>query len=131
MFRQAVTGRGDVKAYKLDEMQPVSLEAGGQKAVEEIFADATSDRMRAAGKVLSYVASNPEPKEFVDAARLLIFLKGNNGRTITSSAPRCSRITKTYRRCGAAGFWLRVCSTCGDPAAPTMLLVQRTRAALS
>ena len=39
MFRQAMGGRsGEPKPYKLDEMQPVSLEGGGQKAVDEIFA---------------------------------------------------------------------------------------------
>ncbi len=78
MFRQAMTGRGQVKSFHLDEMQPVSLEGGGQKAVEEILTDISRDRMAAAGKVLSFVQTSPEPKELIDAARVLIFLKGNN-----------------------------------------------------
>jgi len=53
MFRQAMTGRGPVKPYNLDEMQPVSLESEGPKAVQEIFADVSGDKMKAAGKVLT------------------------------------------------------------------------------
>jgi hypothetical protein len=34
--------------------------------------------MSAACKVLSYVKDNPEPTDFINTARRLIFLKGNN-----------------------------------------------------
>ena len=35
-------------------------------------------RLTAARKVLAYAKANPAPKELIDAARLLIFFKGNN-----------------------------------------------------
>ena len=59
MFREAMSGRGEIKSFQLDELQPVSLAAAGQPAVEEIFADVSGDRMQAAGKVLAYVQEHP------------------------------------------------------------------------
>ncbi len=129
MFRQAMAGRGEIKPYKLDEMQPVSLEGGGQKAVDEIFADVSGDRMKAAGKVLAYVEANPEPTELIDAARLLIFLKGNNAHDYKFS----SAVLEDYQNVspGWRGRYLAssVFNLRGSRGADNAL-VQRTRAAL-
>ncbi len=76
MFRQAMGG--NVPERKLDELSPVALESAGPKALEEIFAEVSRDKMKAAGKTLAYLQTNPEPIEFADSARLLIFLKGSN-----------------------------------------------------
>ncbi|MGD9721157.1 MAG: twin-arginine translocation signal domain-containing protein [Pirellulales bacterium] len=79
MFRQAMISRGGkLKDLKLDELQPVSLSGGDRPPVDEIFADVSGDKMQAAGKVLSYLGSHPDPLELVDTARLLVFLKGSN-----------------------------------------------------
>jgi hypothetical protein len=79
MFRQAMVARGGkLKDLNLDQLQPTSLEGGEREPAEEIFADVSGDKMKAAGKVLAYLESHPDPTELVDAARLLIFLKGNN-----------------------------------------------------
>jgi hypothetical protein len=79
MFRQAMVARGGkLKELNLDQLQPTSLAGGERKPVDEIFADVGGDKMQAAGKVLAYLESHPDPTELVDAARLLIFLKGNN-----------------------------------------------------
>ena len=79
MFRQAMVARGGKLAdQKLDEMQPISLDGGGEKAVEEIFANVSGDKKKAAGKVLAYLGSHPDPTDFITAARVLIFLKGTN-----------------------------------------------------
>jgi hypothetical protein len=129
MFRQAMTGRGDVKPFRLDEMQPVSLEAGGQKAVEEILTDISRDRMAAAGKVLSFVQANPEPKELIDAARVLIFLKGNNAHDYKYS----SAVLEDYQHVSAPWRGRFLASSvfnlrgAGDR---DNALVQRTRSAL-
>jgi hypothetical protein len=129
MFRQAMTGRGEVKEYKLDEMQPVSLEAGGQQAVEEIFADVSRDKMKAAGKMLAYLQANPEPKELIDAARVLVFLKGNNAHDYKFSSAVLEdyhHVSPTWRGryLAASAFNLR------GAEGPDNGLVQRTRAAL-
>jgi hypothetical protein len=73
--------RGDnnsLKPLKLDEFQPAKTEKESSPSLDEIFADVSHDRMAAARKVLSYVKENPEPTDFIDTARRLIFLKGNN-----------------------------------------------------
>ena len=48
-------------------MEHLPLKVTGAAAVEEIFADLTNDRMRAAREVLAYLKDNPHPKEFIDA----------------------------------------------------------------
>lgn len=130
MFRQAMGSRGDVKAHKLDEMQPTSLEAGGEKAVEEIFADIKRDKMKAAGKTLAYLQARPEPTEFIDAARLLIFLKGNNAHDYKFS----SAVLEDYQNVSPAwrGRYLAasVFNLRGTGDADNSL-VARTRAALA
>jgi hypothetical protein len=40
----------------------------------------------AASKLLAYVNEHPDPKDFIDAARLLIFLKGTNSHDYKFSA---------------------------------------------
>lgn len=128
MFRQAM-GR-NVKAYKLDELAPVPLESGGSKALEEIFADVNRDKMKAAGKTLAYLQSHPEPIEFADTARLLIFLKGSNAHDYKFS----SAVLEDYQNISPAwrGRYLAssVFNLRGSGGADNRL-VQRTRAALA
>ena len=129
MFRQAMTGRGPVKAYNLDEMQPVSLESEGPKAVQEIFADVSGDKMKAAGKVIAYLQANPEPKELIDAARLLIFLKGTNAHDYKFS----SAVLEDYRNVSQpwrGRFLASSVFNLRGAMGPDNALVQRTRAAL-
>jgi hypothetical protein len=79
MFR-----RGKLEGPKVDEFEPVALEAkegegGGESdALSEIFDHVGRDRMAAAGKALSYLKDHPDPKPLIDTARRLIFLKGTN-----------------------------------------------------
>ena len=42
--------------------------------------------MRAAGKVLAYLDADGEPQSLIDAARLLIFLKGSNAHNYKFSS---------------------------------------------
>lgn len=62
----------------IDQLEPLSLASSGAARVEEIFADLNSDPMTAARKVLSYLKDHPDPREFIDTARVLIFLKGRD-----------------------------------------------------
>ena len=73
--------RGDgesLKKIKLDELKPAEVAKESSAGLDEIFADISHDRMAAARKVLSFVQENPEPADFINTARRLIFLKGNN-----------------------------------------------------
>jgi hypothetical protein len=73
-----MTSRGPVAEMKMEGLESTALEHNGAEAVGEIFANISNDRMLAARKVLTYVKEHPEPKELIDAARLLVFLKGTN-----------------------------------------------------
>jgi hypothetical protein len=71
--------RGEAKEKaRIDELEPLPLKGTGPAGIEEIFADISQDRMSAARKVLAYLEANPNPKELVDAARVLIFFKGRD-----------------------------------------------------
>src|SRR5438552_10502237 len=83
---------------RIDELEESPLNASGAAAVNEIFTDLTNDRMRAARKVLAYLKDNPQPKEFIDAARVLIFLKGRDAHDYKFS----SAVLEDYRNLSPA-----------------------------
>ncbi|MBI3849357.1 MAG: twin-arginine translocation signal domain-containing protein [Verrucomicrobia bacterium] len=126
LFRgDAIRGRG----LRIDQLEPAALKASGAKGIEEIFADVSGERMLAARKVLAYLKENPQAKEFIAAARRLIFLKGNNAHDYKFS----SAVLEDYqnvspawrdRYLAASVFNLR-----GSGGADNDL-VKRTRAAL-
>jgi hypothetical protein len=63
---------------RIDQLEPAPLNAAGPDALEEIFDDISTDRLTAARKVLAWLEANPRPEPFINAARRLIFAKGNN-----------------------------------------------------
>jgi len=130
MFLQAMHGRGQVADVHLTELEPAPLEADGAGAVAEIFNTAGSDRMAAARKIIGYVREQPDPAEFIEAARLLVFLKGTNSHDYKFS----SAVLEDYlqvspvfrdRYLASSVFNLRTTAD-GDNG-----LVQRTRDALA
>ena len=68
----------DLKPLQLDELEPASETPGQSPTLEEIFAEISRDRLKAAGKTLAWLKDHPAPTEFIAAARRLVFLKGNN-----------------------------------------------------
>lgn len=78
LFRQAMSARGKIGSDRLDLLSPAPLSSKGGEELGEILADISRNKSAAAGKVLSYVNDHSDPKELIDAARLMIFLKGNN-----------------------------------------------------
>ena len=130
MFLQAMRGRGQVAEVHLTELEPAPLEASGAEAVSEIFATAGSDRMAAARKIIGYVREHPDPAEFIEAARLLVFLKGTNAHDYKFSAAVLEdylQVSPQFRDryLASSAFNLRT-SADGDNG-----LVQRTRDALA
>ncbi|MBS0264996.1 MAG: hypothetical protein JSS02_23890 [Planctomycetes bacterium] len=55
-------------------------------AVAEICGEINRDRMTAARKVLAYLRTHADPKPLFDAARLLVFSKGNDAHDYKFSA---------------------------------------------
>ena len=80
LFRQALGDRGKKSDARIDQLEPTATtetkEARG--AIEEIFADASQDKMAAARKALCYLQSGHEPDNLIHAARRLVFLKGDD-----------------------------------------------------
>lgn len=124
--------RGDadkLKTFHLDELKPVDGKAGDAPALDDIFAEINRDKMQAAGKTFAWLKQNPDPKEFINTARRLIFLKGNNAHDYKFS----SAVLEDYfnaspswreRYLAASVFNLR------GSGEPDNSLVERTRAAL-
>jgi hypothetical protein len=93
--------RGDadkLKSIHLDELQAARQKTEATPDLEEIFADVSGDRMTAARKVLAYATANPEPGEFINMARRLIFLKGRNSHDYKFS----SAVLEDYHHLSAA-----------------------------
>ena len=78
MFRESAKGRGSLASHSLGSMQPMTSDRSGAEAIEEIMAEISRDRMRAAQKTLGYLTNGGSPHKFVDAARRLLFSKGRN-----------------------------------------------------
>jgi hypothetical protein len=78
LFRAAMGGRGTVGDARVDQLEPIATSQVGPGAIEEIFADASRDRMAAAHKALGYLQAGRDPRALIDAARRLVFLKGDD-----------------------------------------------------
>jgi hypothetical protein len=79
LFRNELVKRGgELPLQPIDKLEPLPLASKGEQAVEEIFVEVSKDRASAARKVLSYLKEDLPPKSLMDAARVLIFLKGND-----------------------------------------------------
>ncbi|MDA7927137.1 hypothetical protein N9B33_00675 [Akkermansiaceae bacterium] len=123
MFRE----RGGIKdGIKVDQFEP----ADGTPSIDEIFADITDNKEKAARKALAYLKSTEDPKHFMREAQRLIYLKGNGSHDYKFS----SAILEDYhhispkmrdRFLAASVFWLQ-----GSGKKDTDL-VARTRAAIS
>lgn len=117
------------KIVRIDRLEPTQTESVGPKAVAEIFADHSRDRLTAARKTLSYLKEGRSPKELIDAARRLVFLKGDDSHDYKFSSAALEdygHVSHGWRdRYLAAGTFLLHGSGERDNE-----LVKRTRAAL-
>jgi hypothetical protein len=128
LFRGAMEGRGKVGDRRIDQLEPAAQGEASQ-SVERLFAEVSKDRTSAAGQALLYLKDHPRPKELIDAARVLVFLKGNDAHDYKFSSALLEdyyHVSADWRnRYLAAGmFQLR------GSAGPDNQLVKRTRAAL-
>src|SRR5262249_43208338 len=75
-FLTLFRGNDKLKSFHIDQISPTEKKSA--PTLEDIFASISHDRMEAAPQVLGYLKDNPNPVEFINAARRLVFLKGNN-----------------------------------------------------
>jgi hypothetical protein len=78
LFRAAMEGRGKLREAPIDQLEPLAVTASGPSAIEEIFAGAGRDKMTAARRALAYLQAGHDPTLLIDAARRLVFLKGDD-----------------------------------------------------
>jgi hypothetical protein len=129
LFRAAMTGRAKVRDLRIDQLEPMELEGTIEQATAEVFGAVSRDRMVAARKALSYLKEELPPKDLIDAARVLVFLKGNDSHDYKFSSAVLEdfyHVSPTWRNryLAASMFQLR------GSQAPDNPLVKRTRAAL-
>lgn len=129
-FRDAAKGRGKLAEGRLDTLEAVAPEAKGDAAVEEIFANVSGKPQAAAQKTLHFLKNEGDPKQLIDAARVLVFLKGNDSHDYKYSSAILEdyyNISPNWRdRCLAGSVYLLNGSGARDNQ-----LVERIRAALA
>ncbi|HEV3007170.1 MAG TPA: hypothetical protein VGX78_22060, partial [Pirellulales bacterium] len=129
MFHEAMQGRGKVAEIDLTRLEPAPLTTENATAEVEILADVSRDPMTAARKMLTYGREHSDVKALIDAARVLVFLKGNDAHDYKFGSAVLEdylHVSPAWRdRYLAAGAFHLVGSGGADNA-----LVQRTRVAL-
>jgi hypothetical protein len=75
LFREILRAR---EGIALDTLEPLAPEGDAPEAVEAIFSDVRRDNLAAARKTLGYLQAQGDSQTFADAARRLVFLKGDN-----------------------------------------------------
>lgn len=79
MFRDAMPDRGKVGDTEIDSLEAQPMEdKEGDAAVEEILADVRRNSDAAARKTLGYLSSGGDAEKLIDAARVMVFLKGTD-----------------------------------------------------
>lgn len=126
MFRAMV--RGKIADVRVDDVKPLALERPSG-AIEEILTDVSANRMNAAGKIRQYLNDGGKVQDLMNAARRLIFLKGQNAHDYKFSAAVLEdyfNVSPAWRGqfLATSVFNLRGSGERDNP------LVERTRAAL-
>ncbi len=78
LFREAMSGRGRVGDERIESIEPAGNATSPPELIGQIFHDVTADPSSAAQKVLAYLQAGHPPRDLIDAARRLVFLKGND-----------------------------------------------------
>jgi hypothetical protein len=128
MFRGAMESRG-----KIDKVQIATLDESKESAnpsLDEIFAEVGRNRLASARHTLAHLRSSGDARDVIDAARVLVFLKGNDAHDYKFSSAVLEdyyNISPEWRNqyLAANVYNLHGSSDRDNP------LVQRTRAALA
>jgi hypothetical protein len=127
-FREAMKSRGSVSADRILDLEPAENPAA--ITLEAIFNDVGKSRISAGRQVLSWLNAGNAAGSLADAARRLVFLKGNDSHDYKFSSAvleDCLKLTPEYRnRFLAASTWMLKGSSF-----PTNSLVERIRSALN
>jgi hypothetical protein len=130
LFRGAMQGRGNIGDQKIEQLEPAKISSNPGEALDSIFAAVNGNKTEAAKETLAYARANPEPHDFINRARTLIFMKGRDTHDYKFS----SAVLEDYlnvspawrdRFLATSVFNLKGTGTDDNP------LIKRTRAALA
>lgn len=93
MFRDAADARGEVKDLSIASLATDDA-PDGELSTESIFAELGENPMRAAQQVKQFLTGPERAQELIDAARVLVFLKGNDAHDYKFS----SAVLEDYHR---------------------------------
>ncbi len=130
LFRGAMGGRGAVHDIRIDELRATEVDADPGQVVERIFATLKHEPHRAAEQALGLLGKSGRAETLIDAARVLVFLKGDDAHDYKFSSAVLEdyyHVSPRWRNPYLAAnlFHLRGSQD------PDNALVQRTRAALN
>lgn len=131
MFRGAMKSRGAIKDLTIDDLTPEKLVVD-TPATEQIFADLSRDPLTAARKTRGYLAQSgvDGAMQVIDAARVLVFLKGNDAHDYKFSSAVLEDFYHVSPEWRDLYLGLSMFNLPGSGARDNAL-VQRTRAALA
>jgi len=129
-FLTLFRGSEKMKSVQIDQFPPAETPGAAGLSLEDIFAQISRDRMAASRQVLAYLNKKQQPLDFINAARRLVFLKGNNSHDYKFSSAVLEdyqSVSKEWRDrfLAASVFNLR------GSGEKDNALVNRTRAALA
>jgi hypothetical protein len=98
LFRDAMQRRGQVQEFDITTLQPADGESSGQGFCEKILRNISGDPAAASREVLAYLQSGGDAQDLIDAARLMVFFKGDNAHDYKFS----SAVLEDYRHVSLA-----------------------------
>ncbi|MCA9187019.1 MAG: hypothetical protein KDA99_15435, partial [Planctomycetales bacterium] len=132
MFRDAMGGRGQIADRTIDTLlegnRDPARDAG--KELEAVFAHISGDPDRAAQHVVRYLRDGKSATELMNAARLLVFTKGNDAHDYKFSSAILEdyyHVSPTWRDIYLAANVYKLQSS----TQPDNQLIERARAALA
>lgn len=130
LFRKELHRRGNVGDVEIDKLEPAAVSDQPSEGIETIFRSVGRDTMNAAQGVLGYLQAGHNPRELMNAARVLIFVKGTNSHDYKFSSAVLEDFYKVSpgwrdRYLASSVFQLR------GSQQPDNQLVTRARAALA
>ncbi len=128
MFREAMGGRGQVGEERIDEFDGANP-IGDEPSIDSIFAVLGESRAKAAHLAMTHLRITDDAKKFIDAARVLVFLKGDDAHDYKFSSAVLEDYYNVSPRLRNQFLAANVYNLCSSADADNRL-VERTRHAL-
>ena len=118
---------------RIDQLEPAGTSKAKDctEAIEEIFAEASHDKMAAARQALAYLQAGHEPEPLIHAARRLVFLKGDDAHDYKFSSAVLEDYYHASPSYPRAHTWPPACCCCPGSSDKDNNLVKRIRAAMA